>query len=316
MSGAASNRENLAKFACAFSGVVWGLYWLPLRAMNDAGIAGAWATVLFYAVPMALLLPVVVWRWRALLEGGVPLHVTGLVAGVSLALYADALLFTEVIRGILLFYLTPLWSALLARFALGEAITPMRWVAMALGFAGMIVIFGDGSGFPMPQRIGDWMGLAAGMVWAVAAVRMRADTTNDGLEFTLVYFFWGSVAAIAIALLPGFEGQIAPDWETMKGVFPWLLPVLILLVIPGSFAAMWGTPLLNPAVAAILFMTEISVGAVTAALWANEPFGLREITGIALITAAGLAEPAAQWLMSVNRKRSLASSRSRADPGR
>jgi hypothetical protein len=37
-------------------------------------------------------------------------------------------------------------------------------------------------------------------------------------------------------------------------------------------------------------MTEISVGTVTAALWAGEPFGLREITGVLLISIAGLAE--------------------------
>ena len=37
-------------------------------------------------------------------------------------------------------------------------------------------------------------------------------------------------------------------------------------------------------------MTEISVGAVTAAIWANEPLGARELTGVALITLAGLCE--------------------------
>ena len=37
-------------------------------------------------------------------------------------------------------------------------------------------------------------------------------------------------------------------------------------------------------------MTEISVGTATAALWAGEPFGGREILGVVLITAAGLAE--------------------------
>ena len=37
-------------------------------------------------------------------------------------------------------------------------------------------------------------------------------------------------------------------------------------------------------------MTEISVGTVTAALWAGEPFGAREIIGILLISGAGLVE--------------------------
>jgi len=37
-------------------------------------------------------------------------------------------------------------------------------------------------------------------------------------------------------------------------------------------------------------MTEIGVGVITAAIWANEPLGVRELTGIALITIAGLCE--------------------------
>ena len=47
---------------------------------------------------------------------------------------------------------------------------------------------------------------------------------------------------------------------------------------------------------AILFMTEISAAAVTAAIWAVEPFGPREIPGVILITAAGIFEPVlAMW---------------------
>jgi len=37
-------------------------------------------------------------------------------------------------------------------------------------------------------------------------------------------------------------------------------------------------------------MTELSVGGVTAAIWAGEPLGVRELTGIALISLAGLVE--------------------------
>jgi drug/metabolite transporter (DMT)-like permease len=57
---------------------------------------------------------------------------------------------------------------------------------------------------------------------------------------------------------------------------------------------MWATPKLNPAVVGLLIMTEISVGAVTAALWAGEPFGVREASGVVLITAAGVLESAWQ----------------------
>ncbi len=286
----AGGLETRAKLACALAGVVWGLVWIPLRAMDQAGISGAWATATLYVWPLLLLLPLAAWRWRRVLRGGVGLQVTGLVTGASLVLYADALIYTEVIRAMMLFYLTPVWSTLLARIFLNEPITRARWFALALGFAGILVIFGVETGFPWPRNLGDWMGLASGIVWAVAAVRMRGDNQNHAIEFTTVQFGWGALLAVGIAFLPLAGAGPAPGLERVAGALPWLLPVVLLLVIPGTFAALWGTPLLNPGIVGILFMTEISVGSVTAALWAGEPFGTREIVGVLLISGAGLAE--------------------------
>ena len=53
----------------------------------------------------------------------------------------------------------------------------------------------------------------------------------------------------------------------------------------------WGVKLLSLGLLGIIFMTEISVGASTAAIWAGEPFGTRKILGITLIPAAGLRKP-------------------------
>jgi len=282
--------ETLAKLACAYSGVVWGLFWIPLRALDELGVTGAWATALFYLVPALLILPLMLARWRKLVAGGLSLQLTGLVTGVAVVLYADSLIYTEVIRAMLLYYLTPVWSTILARLFLGEPITAVRWLAIALGLAGLLVIFGVDVGAPMPRNVGDWMGLVAGFCWGVAAVRMRGDETNHALEFTSLHFLWGTPAAVLIALLPLSGAHAAPDAATAVSVLPWLVPVLAVIVVPGSFAAMWGASHLNPGIVGLLFMTEISVGTATAAIWANEPFGLREIIGIVLITSAGLAE--------------------------
>ena len=282
--------ETRAKLACALAGVVWGLFWIPLRAMDQAGISGAWATAMLYFWPLLLLLPLAAWRWRRMLRGGAGLQVTGMVTAASLVLYADALIYTEVIRAMMLFYLTPVWSTLLARIFLNEPITLARWIALALGLSGMLVIFGVDAGIPWPRNLGDWMGLASGVTWAVAAVRMRGDNQNHAIEFTTVQFGWGTLLALGIAFLPLAGAGPVPDLERVAGALPWLLPVVLFVVIPGTFAALWGTPLLSPGIVGILFMTEISVGAVTAALWAGEPFGAREITGILLISGAGIAE--------------------------
>jgi drug/metabolite transporter (DMT)-like permease len=279
-----------AKLACIYSGVTWGLFWIPLRMLDRAGIYGAWATVLFYAVPLLLFLPYLVLRWNKILSCGLTLHLIGIASGTALAFYANALIYTEVVRGLLLFYLTPVWSLILARIALGEAITPPRVAAILLGLSGMVVMLGIDVGIPLPRNVGDWMGLLGGLGWAVAAVLLRQDDGSHAMEFTLSYFFWGSVAAIIIAVSP-IAGDIElPTMGSVWDVMPWFLVVALVLVIPAAWAVIWGAPHLNPGVVALLFMIEVGVGTITAAIWAGEPFGWRELTGVVLITLAGLTE--------------------------
>ncbi len=279
-----------AKLACIYSGVTWGLFWIPLRMLDRAGIYGAWATVLFYAVPLLLFLPYLVSRWKRILSCGLTLHLIGIASGTALAFYANALIYTEVVRGLLLFYLTPVWSLILARIALGEAITPPRMIAILIGLSGMFVMLGIDVGIPLPRNVGDWMGLLGGLGWAVAAVLLRRDDGNHAMEFTLSYFFWGSVAAVIIAVSP-IAGDIElPTMSSVWDVMPWFLVVAVILVIPAAWAVIWGAPHLNPGVVGLLFMIEVSVGTVTAAIWAGEPFGWREFTAVVLITIAGLTE--------------------------
>jgi hypothetical protein len=68
-------------------------------------------------------------------EGRMGNEVPNLMAA-CIALYAEALLRGSVARVILLFYLTPVWSTLLAWVFLGARITGVRIVTVALGLAG------------------------------------------------------------------------------------------------------------------------------------------------------------------------------------
>ncbi len=275
----------------ATSGLAWGIFWIPLRALDGAGIAGVWAIVLFYLLPALVLAPLFWFRRRQMQDGGWSLHIAGMLAGTALVFYAGALVFTDVVRALLLFYLTPLWSTVLARIVIGEVITGRRWGTIGLALMGLLVILKVDTGFSGSIGPGDWMGFASGIIWAVAAVWMKSDSSSNGIDFTLSYFAWGSVVALLLTTLPLQGSQSAPDWEIIRDTLPWILPVVLFLVIPPTLAVMWGATVLSPGLLGILFMTEISAGTITAAIWANEPFGLREVLGVILITAAGLFEP-------------------------
>ena len=54
--------EFKAKLACLYAGAVWGLFWIPLRALEEAGIHGLWIIVVYFLVPTIFLMPVILWR--------------------------------------------------------------------------------------------------------------------------------------------------------------------------------------------------------------------------------------------------------------
>lgn len=282
--------ETLAKLACAYSGVAWGLFWIPLRWLQDAGVEGPWIGAVFFFFQAVCFLPLIAFRPGRLTAGGSNLLITGLFAGGALALYALAVVYTDVIRAMILFYLTPVWSTLLARWILKEPITDLRWFAIALAFGGMLVIFGVDIGVPWPRNFGDWLGLGSGVLWAIAAVRLNIDRTNDPIELTFSFCCLATIVCIAMALMPLGSPSRIPDAGAVAGTLYWLMPILAIIVVPGAYAAMWGARLVNPGIVGILFMTEVIVGTITVAIWAGEPFGAREIIGITLISAAGLIE--------------------------
>ena len=281
--------ENRAKLACLYAGAVWGLFWIPLRALEDVGLHGLWVTVVYFIVPTICLLPIGIWRWKHFKVGGFQLQITAMVSGGALLLYSTSIVYTDVVRAMLLFYLTPIWGTVLARIFLGDAITPMRIIAIAIAIIGMLTIFGLGVQFPMPKNVGDWMGIGSGVLWAIAMVRIRVDPAISAIDMTLGFFFWSLIFSILAAaiLAPSYVPSVAQTLPAM----PLLLIFMALLILPGTYASLWGPKFLSPGVVGLLFMTEIVVGSISVALLSGEPFGIREVIGIILIAGASLMEP-------------------------
>jgi len=294
--------EMIAKIACAYGGLAWGFFWLPLRALDAEGISAATAILVFYVVPLLLLSPLFVVRSRHFAATDLSLHVTGAISAISMVLYGLSFLYTDVVRAMLLYYMTPIWGALMARVWLKEAITPARVLSFILGIGGLLTILGTGEGLPLPQNAGDWISLSSGVLWAVAMVMMRRGVKGDAMELTLTYFLYGTIFALALVWIPGIGTGDIGAIAKLGGGLIWMVPVIVILVIPTVFSVMWGSPKLNPGTVGILFMTEISAGAVTAWLWAGEAFGLREFAGVILITAAGLMESFADMFGGMGRR--------------
>ncbi|GAB5467294.1 MAG: DMT family transporter [Rhodospirillales bacterium] len=290
--------DSRAKLASLYGGFVWGTFWVPLRFLDDAGISGFWAVALLYGVGALLVLPLVGWRWRRLLANGWRQQLTGAILGIALALYGAAFLFTEVANAVLLFYLSPVWGFLLGRLVLADPITPLRWLAMTLALSGAAIVLGGESWPPLPSNPGDWMALASGLLFVIGSLMMLRWTQVPALDYALSFLVWSGLVILVLALIVE-EG--VPAMALVWGELPWLVPFLLIVLLPGSFAALYGASILNPGIVGILYMSEIGVAILLAAIFTDEPFGARQGIGILLIAIAGAAE----GIFDVLRKRQL-----------
>ncbi len=274
----------------AVAAVLWGLWWMPLRALSAGGLAGDWTSLAVYGLATVVLVPLAWVRRRRLRAGGVPLVAVGLLFGGALVTWNHAVLTGEVVRVSLLFFLAPVWGTILAAAVLGERVDAVRLAAGVIGLAGAVVVLGFEDGLPMPRNSGEWMGLAAGLLFALAATFARIGRDHGWLERTLVSLPVAAVGAVGLIVLA--PAGLAPAPADLIALAPLLIAATLVWHLPGIGLVLWGAGRLGPARVSILLLLELVVAAVSAALWAGEPFGWREAAGCVLILTAGALEAA------------------------
>lgn len=282
--------ERAAAISVTVSALLWGIYWIPLRHLQDLGIEGVWTGVLLYAICGGCCLPAFLWRIR---ERRLPLGqlaLGGLLVGGGCVLYSIGLLLTDIVRAILLFYMTPVWGTLLGVMFLGEPLRARRLLALLAGFLGLMVILRADQELPLPRNIGDWLSLAAGISWAWGSLlvfRMRAVRTFD---HTFAWLAGGLVLSLLLAAAFGDALGAAPTVAAVQAASWFAVFMSLAVVFPMCLLTLWGCRYLTPGRVGLLLLGEVLVGCATAAMLSGEPFGLREGIGALLILSASFLD--------------------------
>jgi drug/metabolite transporter (DMT)-like permease len=252
------------------------------------GIAGEWATALLFlaCLPAVPLLATIARgelkaHWRALIW-------LALGNGTAFSLYSNAYAHTSIFNVIFLFYLSPIWSVLIARIWLRERIGPTRIGCVLIGLSGLVLMLSADGGWPIPRNIGDWMSLTCGIVWAVTAIAIRRNEQIGAAANAVAFFLGGIGPALLLALLTG-AAEIPHVPEIAAG-WPWLLGVAWLGWVPAQLLLFWGVKRISPVRTGILLMTELISGALTAAWLSGDPLSWQQALGGAMILAAGVGD--------------------------
>ena len=280
-----SLQRTLAVSSLVYAATLWGLVWYPYRLLNEAGVGGIASSFITYAVPLLLL------GWlhgRALHNARghwMWLAALGLAAGWTNLAYVLAVLEGEVVRVLLLFYLSPLWTVLFARFLLKEKLNRAGWAVMALAAGGALAMLWQPGDWPLPRNHAEWLGLSAGMMFAASNVISRH--LGGVAEVAKSVAVWTGVAIltlVGLALNPA-ELDFAADAEL--GI--WLLLLGVGLLIGSmTYAVQYGLARVPANQAIVIFLFELVVAAVAAYFLSNERMGIQEWVGAVMIITASL----------------------------
>jgi drug/metabolite transporter (DMT)-like permease len=190
----------------------------------------------------------------------------------------------------------PLWAVLLARWLLNEALTRAALLRVAISLAGAAIVLwpDDGSGWPLPRSLPDWLGLIGGFSFALNNVMLRREARRPEEGRALAMFSGGVLVAGALAL--ALAGGGALPWPPAPAP-GWLLGALTLagLFLAGNLALQYGAARLPANVTAVVMLTEVLFASVSAyALGAGTLTTSLVVGGGLIVLAAALAafEPA------------------------
>ncbi len=277
-------------FALLIAAGMWGLFWIPQRALEAGGLTGGWATISQMIIPFAMLLPISLWRLYKGQSFGLEYPLIGLLFGGGIACYANSFLLTDVVRALILFYITPVWTTIFEIVFLRQIPRFYRYITLVLALSGVWIVFGQEGVIPLPQNSGDWIALLGGILIAASAVRMEIKKPEGIYPILFSFFFYGGLfTLIQSYFLSDYLGD-APSIESWVAMMPWLILIAILFHIPTNIVILGAPSRIGAGIFSIIILFEIVVGTFSAAVLTDELIGWREILGSSFIIFAGLTE--------------------------
>lgn len=265
--------------------LLWGVWWIPVRDLEAAGLTGAWASVAINAgaAPIAAI-GLLAWRDRTSFS---PRVIAGAAfVGCAIALYGASVVLTDIVRAVLLFYLAPAWAIAIECVFMGRRLRASTLVALVLAALGAVAVF-RGEVDLAGWGVGDGAAIASGMMWAIGAALLSAGPKFSPFKMSLAVFL---AAATFSALFAVAVGTPPPTAAVVVEAAPLALLYGGLFFTPIIVATMWSAARLTPTLLSLLLAGEIISGVGSSALLLDEPFGLPEIIGALLIGVAATLE--------------------------
>ena len=269
-------------FALLTGALIWGLVWYPYRHLREAGLAAAWATVFTYGFACVLLgarfhrQVRAETRWRVLVAVAV-------AAGCANVGFLIAVIYGQVARVVLLFYIAPVWTVPFAWWLLREMPSRVTLGTTLVALAGAaVMLWNPALGMPWPRDWAEWLGLASGVTFALANVLIRK---TGEMEIGVRSFY-----ICAACVLIGLAAALALGQPLTLPAAPWTVAALTCLVglvmLLCNWIVQYGLARTPANLAVVIYLSELVFAALSGWWLAGEELGPKELAGGALVIAA------------------------------
>jgi drug/metabolite transporter (DMT)-like permease len=204
---------------------------------------------------------------------------------VSMGLIQYGLLYTNASTSAVIFSSNPVFVALFAWLMLGERIDMRKIAGMAVGIAGVLILFSDGPGPSFASNAGPLLIAASAVIFALYTVLGKRLTVKgtDSLVMTSLSFIAGS-----LMLLPAMLIMNIPVTGFDAGLIPMILYLGIIVSGIAYMSYFYGLANVNTSTGALIYFVKPVLAALFSVIILHESLSAYFYTGTAVIIA-GLA---------------------------
>lgn len=272
----------LPVFSLLFSASLWGVFWYPLRIMEEAGINGLWSTLLIYLGTLPVLLYFLRGHTSEIARSPFLLMGIALASGWCNTAFILAILDGNVVRVLLLFYLSPLWATLLGWFFLKEHIHRSTLMVLLFALTGAgIMLWRPETGLPFPHDTSDWLALSSGLAFAISNAFIR-KAHRVAVNTKTAISWLGAIILAGIFITITSTPLGTPSILAMGSAF--VFGALIMTTM--TLAVVYGVSNMPLHRSAVILLFEIVAGAISSLLLTNEVITFHEWLGGSFVILA------------------------------
>ena len=275
---------RIAMLIAFFSCSIWGLFWVPLRILENLGMNSLWSNFWFFILPA----PVIIYfGYREYIKEKSNLFayiLIGIFCGSAFSFYTAGLTVHSVTKTTVLFYLAPIWATFFGAFFLRENIKYSRWICIVLGFMGCALVVQLKLTSLALDKL-DMLGFFSGLTWSVGAIIIRFYEKLNVVTIAASLYFFSSLFTFIAIIIFGIDIPLTDSF--IRSALPTIF-FSVFFVLPSFVVVLRVQQYLSPGLVTILMMSEILLAVISARIFLGENMSYIQWIGAFLIVMTGV----------------------------